>query len=87
MDGAWRPAQLEWITDKAGIAFSSLWRKDFNNAFILNGLVEWLSTGSISHVRDFELSRLPKGLSRLARQMADAFATAKLLRGFSRKAV
>lgn len=45
---------------KAGIKFSSLWSEEFTDANFVNGLREWLSTGSVthdtSHVRSFDKS-------------------------------
>ncbi|MFV0333641.1 MAG: fucose isomerase [Tropicimonas sp.] len=41
---------------KAGVKFSSLWSRNFDDDFFLSGLREWLETGTInhdtSHVRD-----------------------------------
>jgi len=36
---------------KAGIAYSSLWSVDFTDEFFLNGLQEWMRTGTVTHDR------------------------------------
>lgn len=42
---------------KAGIEYSTIWSENFDDAFFLNGMKEWLQTGmlshDISHVRPF----------------------------------
>jgi hypothetical protein len=49
---------------KMGVRFSSLWSEDFTDDFFKNGLSQFLETGAVqhdlSHVRDLEISRLPK---------------------------
>src|ERR1022692_482801 len=49
---------------KAGKKFSSIWSKEFTDSYFLNALEEWLLIGKISHdlshVRPFELGKLPK---------------------------
>ncbi len=48
---------------KAGVPFSTLWSQTFDDAFFLNGLSQWLSTGIIqhdlSHVRPLGKDELP----------------------------
>ena len=35
---------------KAGVNFSSIWSKDFDDEFFLNGIRQWLKTGTIKQV-------------------------------------
>jgi hypothetical protein len=48
---------------KAGVPYASLWSEDFADDFFLNGLREWLSTGSIRHdlrhIRPFDAGVAP----------------------------
>jgi L-fucose isomerase-like protein len=43
---------------KAGVSYSTLWSENFDDAFFLDKLDEWLATGTVthdtSHVRDFD---------------------------------
>lgn len=47
---------------KSGVKFSTLWSKDFNDEFFLNGIREWLREKTISqdssHVRDLVIDEL-----------------------------
>jgi len=36
---------------KAGVAYSTLWSVDFTDKFFLNGLDEWMRTGTVAHDR------------------------------------
>ena len=51
---------LNGCLTKMGVAYSTLWSRDFSDAYFINGLRQWLREGKIdhdaSHVRDFELS-------------------------------
>ena len=59
---------------KMGVAYSSLWSEQFDDAFFLAGLEQWLETGGIehdsSHVRDLELHRLPAAERELGAALA-----------------
>ncbi len=59
---------------KMGVRFSSLWSKDFTDAFFTNGLQQFLETGTVkhdlSHVRELEVSKLPQ----LERELGTALA-------------
>ncbi len=48
---------------KAGVAFSSIWSRDFSDAYFLQGIREWLDSGLIthdqSHVRDLDIREVP----------------------------
>jgi hypothetical protein len=62
------PAQPQRISNaslrKAGNSFSTIWSKDFTDSFFRQGLRQWLLDGNIrhdtSHVRDLDISALPK---------------------------
>lgn len=70
---------------KAGVKYSTLWSEDFKDRFFKDGLREWLETGSIrhdqSHVRDFELLKLPADDEALGRNFARTFRERKALMG------
>jgi len=59
---------------KAGVNFSSIWSKDFDDEFFLNGIRQWLKTGTIkhdtSHVRPLKLSELPADEVELGKALA-----------------
>ncbi len=59
---------------KAGVAFSSLWSRDFNDQFFRHGLAEWLSAGTIqhdsSHVHDLVPADVPTELAIAAQKIA-----------------
>ena len=48
---------------KAGVKFSTIWTKDFDDPFFLNGLRQWIREGKIdhdlSHVHPLDVSKLP----------------------------
>jgi hypothetical protein len=68
---------------KAGVKFSTLWSKDFDDAFFVNGLRQWIKQGKIDHdtsqVRALDVAKLP------AAEKALGVALAKELK--SRKAI
>lgn len=70
---------------KAGVCYSSLWSEDFADAFFQNGLREWLQTGSVthdqSHVRDYDLLKLPDGDVRIGRDFARRFQCERAIMG------
>lgn len=70
---------------KAGVKFSSIWSKDFDDAFFLDGLNEWLTTGKIkhdtSHVKDFDLVKIPLAEEQIGRTFAQKFRTNKAIMG------
>jgi hypothetical protein len=70
---------------KAGIHYSSLWSEDFTDAFFLNGLKEWLATGTVthdqSHVRDLKLLKIPAADEQLGRQAAHKLQQQKAIMG------
>ena len=59
---------------KTGKPFSSIWSKDFTDAYFQNALDEWLNTGKIthdlSHVRSLDKSKLPAESAKLGAELA-----------------
>jgi L-fucose isomerase-like protein len=70
---------------KAGVKFSTIWSKDFDDAFFLDGLKEWLTTGKIkhdtSHVKDFNLVKIPLAEEQTGRAFAQKFRADKAIMG------
>ena len=70
---------------KAGVKFSSLWSKDFDDEFFLKGLEQWLSQHyvdhDLSHVRELNLSSLPKPEVELGVALARALKARKAIMG------
>lgn len=59
---------------KAGVSFSTIWSKNFNDDFFRNGIQQWLSEGRIehdmSHVHDLDISALPTDEAELGKALA-----------------
>ncbi len=70
---------------KAGKPFSSIWSKDFTDAYFQNGLDEWLRTGKISHdlshVHALDKSKLPAASAKLGEQLAADLKYRKAIMG------
>uniref|UniRef100_UPI003D7F8328 fucose isomerase n=1 Tax=Pedobacter sp. TaxID=1411316 RepID=UPI003D7F8328 len=70
---------------KANISYSTLWSKDFDDDFFLEGLAEWLSTGTIrydqSHVKSFALHKIPLDDEKKGRAFARALRERKIIMG------
>ena len=70
---------------KAGIPYSTLWSHDFDDAFFLERLAEWLGTGGIrhdtSHVRPFDPADVPAEAAALARRIAADMRSRKVIMG------
>ncbi|WP_174244221.1 L-fucose/L-arabinose isomerase family protein [Lentilitoribacter sp. Alg239-R112] len=70
---------------KAGVKFSTLWSENFDDAFFLNALQEWLKTETISHdlshVRSAELNALSDRDRELAKDIADDIRQNKVILG------
>ena len=66
---------LNGCSAKAGVEFSTLWSKDFNDEFFRKGLRQWLKKHTIhhdlSHVHDFDLASLPAEEAASARRWPD----------------
>lgn len=54
---------LNGCLTKAGVKYSTIWSKEFTDAYFINGIRQWLKEDRIdhdaSHVRDLELNSLP----------------------------
>lgn len=70
---------------KAGVKFSSLWSKDFQDDFFLRGLAEWLTTGSVthdlSHVQPFDRTGVPQDIASVASKIAQMLQRRKAILG------
>src|SRR3984957_3980115 len=70
---------------KAGKPFSSIWSKDFTDAYFQNALDQWLSDGSIthdlSHVHQLDKSKLPVASAQLGAQLAEELRHRKAILG------
>jgi hypothetical protein len=70
---------------KAGVAYSSLWSEDFTDQFFTAGLAEWLDTQKIqhdlSHVKPYDLVRLPAEEVKLGTAFAAHFRKEKAIMG------
>ena len=70
---------------KAGVSFSSLWSKDFNDAYFTDGLEQWLSTGAIehdaSHVHPFDPSAVPVDAAAIGKRLATNLKHRKAILG------
>jgi len=70
---------------KAGRPFSSIWSKDFTDAYFQNALDEWLKTGKIthdlSHVRALDRGKLPAESAKLGAELAAALKHRKAIMG------
>ena len=70
---------------KAGKPFSSIWSKDFTDAYFQNALDEWLKTGKIthdlSHVHTLDKSKLPAESAKLGAELAAELQHRKAIMG------
>lgn len=70
---------------KMGVRYSSLWSEQFTDRFFSSGLRQWLNEGTIthdqSHVREFDLLRIPNGDEQFGRRMAREFRSGKAILG------
>jgi len=70
---------------KMGVNYSTIWSEDFKDDFFLNGIRQWLREGSITHdtrhVRDLNLTRLPKEESQLGIALAQELERDKAILG------
>jgi len=70
---------------KAGKPFSSIWSKDFTDAYFQKALDEWLQTGKIthdlSHVHPLDKSKLPAASAQLGAQLASDLKYRKAIMG------
>jgi len=70
---------------KAGKPFSSIWSKDFTDAYFRDALDEWLKTGKIthdlSHVHALDQSKLPAESAKLGAELAAQMQHRKAIMG------
>src|SRR5580698_3341806 len=70
---------------KAGTRFSSIWSKDFTDAFFEKALDEWLKTGRIthdlSHVHVLDQSKLPADSAKMGAELAAQLQHRKAIMG------
>ncbi|QHN04334.1 fucose isomerase [Granulicella sp. WH15] len=68
---------------KAGVRFSTLWSKDFDDSFFLDGLAQWLASGHVdhdlTHVRPFVSAPAP--IAPIAQEIATALQTRSAILG------
>lgn len=70
---------------KMGVPYSSIWSRDFNDEFFLDGIRQWLKEGKIthdtSHVRDLDLAALPAAEKALGEALARQLKSEKAIMG------
>lgn len=70
---------------KAGVAYSTLWSKDFNDGFFREKLGEWLKFGKIvhddSHVKSYHEVSIPDAIITRAHKFAGEFLERKAIMG------
>jgi hypothetical protein len=70
---------------KAGVQFSTLWSKEFEDDFFRNGLRSWIKDKKIvhdtSHVRDLDISKLPADAASLGKALATSLKQRKAILG------
>src|SRR3984957_13987823 len=76
---------LNGCLHKGGVAFSTLWSKDFTDEFFRRGLQQWLKNHAIhhdlSHVHELDLSALPAAERALGTSLARNLKTRKAILG------
>jgi hypothetical protein len=76
---------LNGCLHKGGVAFSTLWSKDFKDEFFRRGLRQWLKEGVIdhdlSHVHELDLSALPQAERELGTLLARNLKTRRAILG------
>jgi hypothetical protein len=70
---------------KMGVAYSTIWSKDFTDNFFIDGIREWLATEKITHdasqVHEFDPAEVPTADYELAKSLADELKTEKAIMG------
>ncbi len=70
---------------KAGVKFSTLWSRDFDDAFFVKGLKQWINEGKIDHdisqVRALDAARLPDAEKKLGAALAKELKSKKAILG------
>lgn len=70
---------------KAEVNYSTIWSRNFDDSFFVNGLREWFETGKIthdqSHVKSFELVKIPRQEEEAGRGFAKRLKQRKAIMG------
>ena len=70
---------------KAGVSYSTIWSKDFTDAFFVNGLKQWIKEGKIahdmSHVRALDTAKLPQAERELGEALGRVLKSRKAIMG------
>src|ERR1017187_2490850 len=73
---------------KAGVKFSTIWSKDFDDPFFVNGLKQWIREGRIDHDRShvhtlgpLDIAKLPDAERKLGVGLARALKSRKAILG------
>ena len=70
---------------KAGVRYSTLWSETFKDDFFKNALRQWLDEGVVthdqSHVRDFDLLKMPAADEQIGREFGREFKRQKAIIG------
>jgi len=76
---------LNGCLHKAGVKFSTIWSKDFDDDFFKGKLRQWLKKGKIthdaSHVRAFDISKVPTAEHKLGEALAQQLQHRKAIMG------
>lgn len=76
---------LNGCLTKAQVTYSTLWSENFDDDFFTDGLQEWLATGKISydqsHVKSFNLSKIPLADEKKGRTFARNLKERKVIMG------
>jgi len=70
---------------KMGVEYSSIWSENFDDDYFLNGIQQWIETGTIthdtSHVRALDVSKLPSNEAELGKALAQQLQQEKAILG------
>ncbi len=70
---------------KAGVKYSTLWSENFDDALFLDGLAQWLKTGSVrhktNHVKPLSRATIPSKAKTVAGKIADDLLQKKSIMG------
>jgi hypothetical protein len=70
---------------KAGVNFSTLWSENFDDEYFLNGIKQWLETGSLqhdeSHIQSFDKVIIPAADAAIGSDFAAKFKADKAIMG------
>jgi hypothetical protein len=76
---------LNGCLTKMGVKYSTIWSENFDDSFFLDGIRQWIRTGSLthdtSHVRDVDPVALPEVERRLGQSLAQALQQKKAIMG------